>query len=455
MGSASSEECKRVTEQAKALAEGGDRFRAIELLMDANKRLPRKMPILYLLSLYLLEISRYYDVPIYAKQFLELTQICDDTQNIARAYCILGDAERNIEHYDEAIKYYKLGQKNDFTAYEFPLGLAKCYQKQQKYEEALSNYKKAHTMARDEGKEDEIRSAMHDLEGRVPKLKEIKNHKDKAQYNSQRRKYEPAKVEFQKLFELVPDDFELKRDYFLFLVDLKKYSEAVEFGEKLIAEIEGLPDYFASGNYWPILYAVHEGLIDAYNNTWHFIKAFSSKSLTEYFRLLNSGRYESVFSKEKAINAFKNAYSNSPSRPEAILKLISYYDLQNDFSNAHRYVSKGLAIANKTHDDRLAREIYKLEAYIYESQKNRSELVNSYNNILKYCKNNQIRYQTHYDCARSLYFMKDYKRAESELELCMQLVSNGVEDTEDAGSLLITCKAKQNPFQYGKREDFI
>lgn len=454
MGSASSEIFK-ITEKAKSLEENGDCIQAIELLSDANNKLPRKMPILYLLSLFHLKSNRYYDAMKYANQFLELARISDDTGDIAKAYYIIAETERNLEHYDEAIKYYKLGQKNDFISYLFPLGLAKCYIKLQKYEDALTNYNKAMSSVGDEAIETELRYTISELNAKVPKLKEIAAHKEKAQFNFQRCKYEAGKVEYQKLFELSPDDYDLKRDYFSFLIKVKKYSEAIKFGENLITSIENKEDYLDTRTYWTVLCMVHEGLIEAYNATWHFIKSHNSKSLREYFLLLNRGNYEAIFSKEKQIAAYKDAHTLSPKRPEAILRLITCYSLSNDYTNAHFYVNKGLTIAEKTHNKLFTKELYRLEASIYEIAKQKESMINSYRNMLKYCNNAKSKYQAYYCCACSLFVLKDYKLAERELELCRQLTDKGIEDPEDIESMIVTCKAKQNPSLYGQKEDFI
>lgn len=455
MLTAKSEEILRIIEEAKNQEKNGNRFNAIMLLEDANKRFPRKIPILYQLSLLLLENGNFDDVPKYAKQFLELSQIINDTNNIAKAYYILAETERRTERYETALKYYKLGQKNDFFSYEFYLGLARCYQKQQKYTEALTNYEKAMYKANDEGIEAELRYTIRDLEERIPKLNEIAKHKEKAQYNLNRCKYEAGKAEYQKLFELIPDNYEIKNDYFSLLIKVKKYSEAVEFGERLIHTIENKEDYLGTRNHWTILCMVHEGLAEAYNATWHFIKAINSKSLREYFLLLNRGNYEAIFSKEKQITAYQEAYSRSPNRPEAILRLISCYSLSHDYRSAHNYVHKGLAIAEKNHDERFTKELYRLEAAIYEVAKQKDNMVNSYRNMLKHCKDNKSKYQAHYCCACSLFVLNDYKLALRDLELCRQLADKGIEDIEDIESMIVACKAKQNPSIYGQKEDFI
>lgn len=454
MLTAKSEEIIRLIEAAREQEKNGNRFNAIMLLEDANKRFPRKIPILYQLSLLLLENGNFDDVPKYAKQFLELSQIINDTNNIAKAYYILAETERRTEHYETALKYYKLGQKNDFFSYEFYLGLARCYQKQQKYTEALTNYEKAMYKANDEGIEAELRYTISELEERVPKLKEIADRKEKAQYNLNRCKYEAGKAEYQRLFELIPNDYELKKDYFSLLIKVKKYSEAIEFGEKLIGAIENRVDYLETREHWTILCMIYEGLIEAYNGTWHFIKALNSKSLREYYFLLNRGNYEAVFNKEKQLTAYQEAFSNSPNRPEAILKLISCYTLLHDHRSANNYVHKGLAIAEKSNNERFARELYQKEAWIFEDANQKDNLINSYNNMLKYCKSNKSKYQAHYRCACSLFILKDYKKAESELELCRQIAQQGIEDPEDIESLIVTCKAMQNPSLYGQKEDF-
>ena len=81
--------------------------------------------------------------------------------------------------------------------------------------------------------------------------------------------------------------------------------------------------------------------------------------------------------------------------------------------------------------------------------------VEDMSNMFKYCNNAKSKYQAYYCCACSLFVLKDYKLAERELELCRQLTNKGIEDPEDIESMIVTCKAKQNPSLYGQKEDFI
>ena len=85
MLTAKSEEILRIIEEAKNQEKNGNRFNAISLLESANKRFPRKIPIIYHLSRLLLANGSYTEASQYARMFLEFSQIIDCTEYIAKA----------------------------------------------------------------------------------------------------------------------------------------------------------------------------------------------------------------------------------------------------------------------------------------------------------------------------------------------------------------------------------
>lgn len=417
-------------------------FKAIPIFKKLLEINPNNLKVMRFLSECLLSQNKAREGLGIAQKGLEASQKQINKYYIIIFHALIAHGFEALKEYKNAIKHYKLALFHDRTIFKNNVDLVKCYIKFNKIDEAYTACENSKFCILAEGDEEILNDLKRDIEKKYFELHPEKKYISEGYDYYMKGEHQLALKKYEKALEISPKDLSILGKLFSVYISLDRVAEAINVGEKVIStDTETLEKYYEKRDINPELYKIYSGLAEIYEHTWHFIKARQYKTMSEYHQLIQRGRFQSIFSDNKAIEFFRAAYNLKPQKHEALIELITCLYLDEKFEEALKYIKIGVSMAKSEKNTSNLAKYYNLEASCYGDMKQSDKEQESFEKKLKLTNNVQEKLNVYWQLALSNKSRKNNEKAKEYLEKCHDLVYQGTEDSIDIQTAIMEIDA--------------